>query len=158
MPIDVNKRESYIIIGNGVSGTNLTNPLHLPVPTTLPFSDEFLVDAERSAATGALIAQQIGRKQYKSEIGWAFMDNRTMWGMNRWFETFGYFFYMKYFSHSDGKIKIHRFYRGNAKQATPGTEQETIDGVVVPRKYFDVGYSVIDMGEQNVIIVQTLGI
>lgn len=156
MPINTNT--DYIEIGTGVNtvDNSLINPLILPAPHGLGFADNFLVDAGRNA-NATMIIQQIGRTQFKSNISWSRMTNRKFWELNRWFQKYGYVFYLKYFSHTDGKVKIHRFYRGNMNDAKPSTEQEVIDNISVPRYYKDVGFSVIDMGEDNVIVVQTIG-
>ena len=150
MPI--NTKESYIEIGTGVnSDKSLKNALQLPAPVELPATNEFLVDAWRNAY-GAAAIQQIGRTQYKTEIKWAKLDNKKWWEINRWFEKYGYVFYMRYFSHTDGRVKIHRFYRGNQTQATPSSTTEILNGYSVPTHYKDCGFSLIDTGEKNVII------
>lgn len=153
MPI--NTKEDYIEIGTMLfEDGSLDNLLVLPAPTELPSSNEFLADANRNAI-GTMVLQQIGRTQYKTEISWASLDSEKWWEINRWFETFGYVFYMKYFSHTMGRIVVQRFYRGNVKSGTPSTKQKEIDGFLVPRKYHEVGFSVIDMGEDDVTIVKT---
>jgi hypothetical protein len=160
MPI--NTREEYIEIGTSIiddvaGGKTLANSLKLPVPTTFSTSDEFLADASRNSV-GTMIAQQIGRTQSTGEIGWMKMRNKTFWELNRWFRDYGYFFYLKYFSHTDGKVKIHRFYRGNMGKVNVGGEQETIDNIRVPMYYRDVKYSLIDMGEEEVYVLQELAV
>ena len=160
MPI--NTREEYIEIGtkviNDAAGNKiLANSLKLPAPTTMPASDEFLADAERNA-NGTMIAQQVGRTQYTTEIGWMKLRNKKFWELNRWFREYGYFFYLKYFSHTDGKVKIHRFYRGNMNKVNVGGEQEIIDNISVPMYYKDVSFSLIDMGEDEVYILQELAV
>ena len=110
MPI--NTRESYIEIGTSVNEDNtLNNVLQLPAPIELPSSNEFLADAYRNA-NGVMLIQQIGRTQYTTSIKWGHLTNKKWWAINRWFDTYGYVFYMKYFSHTDGKVKIQQFYRG----------------------------------------------
>ena len=160
MPI--NTKEEYIEIGTKVisdaAGNKiLANSLKLPAPNKIPASDEFLADAGRNA-NGTMIAQQVGRTQYTTEIGWMKMRNKTFWEMNRWFRNYGYFFYMKYFSHTDGKIKIHKFYRGTMNKVSVGGEQETIDNVRVPVYYKDISFGLIDMGEEEVYILQELAV
>lgn len=150
MPI--NTHESYIEIGTGVSGTNLLNPLQLPCPVELPSSDEFLVDAGRNA-DGTMLIEYIGRTQYSMQIKFARLKNSKWWEINRWFRDYGYVFYMKYFSHTDGKVKIHRFYRGNIDKGNPSSTTEIKNGIVVPTHYYNCGFSIIDMGEDDVKIV-----
>lgn len=148
MPI--NTRENYVEIGTSVNNDNsLSNSLKLPVPTSMPASNEFLADAGRNSL-GTMVIQQIGRTQYKTEISWDKIDNKTWWAINRWFELNGYVFYMKFFDHAVGKVKIQRFYRGNIKAPTPSFAQEVINGYSVPKYYSGAGFSIIDMGERNV--------
>jgi hypothetical protein len=150
MPI--NTKESYIEIGIGVNGDGtLKNPLQLPAPVDLPATNEFLVDTWRNA-NGSAVIQQVGRTQYKTEIKWARLDNKKWWEINRWFEQYGYVFYMRYFSHTEGRVKIHRFYRGNQTQATPSSTTEVMNGYTVPTHYYGCGFSIIDTGEKSVII------
>jgi hypothetical protein len=160
MPI--NTREEYIEIGTKVirdaAGNKiLANSLKLPVPTTLSVADEFLADASRNS-NATMIAQQVGRTQSAGEIGWMKLRNKKFWELNRWFRDFGYFFYLKYFSHTDGKVKIHRFYRGNMNRVKVGGEQETIDNIRVPMYYRDISYGLIDMGEDEVYVLQELAV
>ncbi len=150
MPI--NTKESYIEIGTGVSGTTLLNTLQLPCPVELPSSNEFLVDAGRNA-DGTMLIEQVGRTQYTMQLKWARLKNTDWWKINRWFDTYGYVFYMKYFSHTEGKVKIQRFYRGNIEKANPSSTTEKINGIVVPTHYYNCGFSIIDMGEDDVITV-----
>lgn len=156
MPI--NTREDYIEIGTSVNANKtLANTLLLPVPVELPSNDEFLADAWRNA-DGSLTYSQIGRTQYKTQIKWSRLKNKKWWEINRWFETHGYLFYMKYFSHTVGKVKIHRFYRGNIESATPSTTTEVIGGITVPTHYKNCGFSIIDVGDEDVYVIQTLGV
>ena len=156
MPI--NTKSDYVEIGTSVNPDfSLNNALLLPAPHELPFTAEFLVDAERNA-NGTMVLQQIGRTQWKTQISWQFLPNKKWWEINRWFESYGYVFYLKYFNHSDGRIKIQRFYRGNQEQATPSTETEIINGVCVPKKYRNCGFSIIDMGETDVIILTEMSV
>jgi hypothetical protein len=148
MPI--NTKESYIEIGTGVSGTELLNILRLPAPVELPTSNEFLVDAGRNA-NGTMMIEYVGRTQYTMQIKWARLKNIDWWKINRWFEDYGYVFYMKYFSHTDGEVKIHRFYRGNIEKGNPSSTTEVRADVVVPTHYYNCGFSIIDMGEDDVI-------
>ena len=150
--MSINTSSEYIIIG---TDENLNNSLKLPVPNSLPFSNEFMAEAERNA-DGTMAIQQIGRTQYVTEIKWSSLPNRTWWDINNWFETYGYVFYMKYFNHATGKIQIRRFYRGNISKATPSTTTETIQvkdenyqtvSCNVPKRYKDCGFNIIDMGE-----------
>lgn len=154
MPI--NTKESYVEIGSDINADGtLANVLHLPVPIEMPSANEFFVSAERNA-NGTMLIEQIGRTQYTSQIKWGNLPNKKWWEINRWFEDYGYVFYLKYFSHTDGRIKIHRFYRGNINKATPSPNQEVIDGISVPKYYSGCGFSVIDMGEEEVKIVKSL--
>ena len=150
MPI--NTKESYIEIGTGVSGNELLNTLRLPAPVELPSSNEFLVDAGRNA-NGTMMIEYVGRTQYTTQIKFARLKNTDWWEINRWFDTYGYVFYMKYFSHTEGKVKIQRFYRGNIEKANPSSTTEIRNGVVVPTHYYNCGFSLIDMGESDVITV-----
>lgn len=154
MPI--NTKDSYIEIGTSVSSNNeLVNKLQLPAPISIPGTDEFMADATRSSATGAMIINKIGRTQYKSTITWGSLPNTTWWKINRWFQKYGYVFYLKYFSHTDGRVKIHRFYRGNVTEPiTVGNV--VISGINVPEYYKGCGFSVIDMGENNVKVIKEL--
>lgn len=155
MPI--NTKSNYVEFGTGIAqdGVTLINSISLPAPHQLPFSPEFLVEAERNA-NGTMIIQQKGRTQYTTQLKWEFLPYDVWWRINRWFETYGYVFYFKYFSHYDGKIKIHRFYRGNIEKATPSGNTIKLKGYTVPKTYNNCGFSVIDMGETNVITVEDL--
>ena len=156
--MSINTRESYIEIGTSVNDNNtLNNVLRLPVPVELPSSNEFMANAERNA-NGVMFIQQIGRTQYTTSIKWASLNNKKWWEINRWFDTYGYVFYMKYFSHTDGKVKIRKFYRGNIDKGIPSTSTENLNGYIVPTKYKDCGFSIIDMGENETIIVAEMGI
>lgn len=155
--MSINTRESYIVLGTSINADNtLANALILPVPVELPSSNEFMADAQRNA-DGTMIIQQIGRTQYTTQIKWGNLKAEKWWEINRWFETYGYVFYMKYFSHTDGKVKIQRFYRGNIEKGTP-TGTQTKDGLTVPRFYNGCGFSIIDMGEDDVTVIQTLAV
>lgn len=156
MPI--NTKSDYIEFGTSINNDySLNNVLILPAPHQLPFTSEFIADANRSA-NGTMMLQQIGRTQYKSKIKWEFLPNKKWWRLNRWLESCGYVFYIKYFNHSDGRVKIHRFYRGNIENAEPSTETEMINGYRVPKRYHNCGFSVIDMGEYNQIVIAEMGI
>lgn len=156
MPI--NTRECYIEIGTGVNKDNtLINSLFLPVPIELPSSNEFMADANRNAA-GIMLIQQIGRTQYTAGIKWGRLKNKKWWEINRWFETFGYVFYMKYFSHTEGKVKIQRFYRGNIEKGVPSPTTEMMNGYAVPTHYTGHGFNIIDLGENNVITICEMGV
>ena len=156
MPI--NARESYIEIGTSVNADNtLNNVLQLPVPIELPSSMEFLADAGRNA-DGVMIIQQIGRTQYTTQIKFASLPNKKWWQINRWFDLHGYVFYMKYFSHTDGKVKIHQFYRGNIEKGIPSSNTEILKGYAVPKTYSGCGFSIIDIGEKDVIIVDEMAV
>ena len=153
MPI--NTKENYVEIGTMLfEDGSLDNLLVLPAPTELPSSNEFLAEANRRA-TGKMVIQQIGRTQYKTEISWSSLDSEKWWEINRWFERHGYVFYMKYFSHTMGRIVVQRFYRGNIKAGTPSAHQKSVDGFLVPKKYHGVGFSIIDMGEDDVTILKS---
>lgn len=153
MPI--NTKESYVEIGTRVfEDGSLDNLLVLPAPSELPSSNEWMAEASRSAA-GTMTIQQIGRTQYKTEISWASLDSEKWWEINRWFEKHGYVFYMKYFSHTMGRVVVQRFYRGNVKAGTPSTNQKNVDGFPVPQKYHGVGFSIIDMGEEDVTVLKS---
>ena len=150
--MSINTRESYIEIGTSLNADNtLNNVLKLPVPTDLPSSNEFMVDAGRNA-NGVMLIQQVGRTQYTTQIRWGRLPNKKWWEINRWFDTYGYSFYMQYFSHTEGKIKIHRFYRGNIDKGTPSTTVEVIDGYKVPTHYTGCGFSLIDIGDDVITI------
>lgn len=156
MPI--NTRESYIEIGTSVNDDNsLNNVLQLPVPIELPSSNEFLADAYRNA-NGVMLIQQIGRTQYTTSIKWGHLPNKKWWEINRWFEKYGYVFYMKYFSHTDGKVKIQQFYRGNIEKGIPSPNTETIDGCAVPKTYSGCGFNIIDVGAEDVKIIAEMAV
>ena len=156
MPI--NTRESYIEIGTSVNADNtLNNVLRLPVPVELPSSNEFLADANRNA-NGVLLIQQVGRTQTVMSIKWASLPNKKWWEINRWFDTYGYVFWMKYFSHTEGKVKIQKFYRGNIEKGIPSAQTEVMSGYTVPKKYSGCGFSIIDIGSDDVIIVKEMGV
>lgn len=149
----INTRECYIEIGSGVNKDNtLINSLALPVPIELPSSDEFMADADRNG-NGVMLIQQIGRTQYTTSIKWARLPNKKWWEINRWFEKYGYVFYMKYFSHTQGKVKIQRFYRGNIEKGSPSPTTEINKGYAVPTHYSGCGFNIIDLGESNVITI-----
>ena len=147
MPI--NTKESYIEIGTSFSNGVLENVLSLPAPIELPSSNEFLVDGGRNV-DGAMLIEQIGRTQYTTEIKWSRLPNKKWWQINRWFQENGYVFYMRYFSHTEGKVKVHQFYRGNIEKGAPSNTTENIDGYVVPTHYLGCGFSIIDMGTSSV--------
>ena len=154
--MSINTRESYIVLGTSVNNDNsLANPLELPAPIELPSSNEFMADASRNA-NGTMIIQQVGRSQYTTQIKWGNLQNRKWWEINRWFDTYGYVFYMKYFSHTDGKVKIQKFYRGNIEKGIPSSNTEILGGLAVPKTYKECGFSIIDMGEDDVITIQML--
>lgn len=156
MPI--NTKESYIEIGTSVNSDNtLNNVLQLPCPIELPSSNEFLVDAGRGA-DGVMLIEQIGRTQYTMQLKWGRLTNKKWWEINRWFDTYGYVFYMKYFSHTEGRVKIHRFYRGNIEKGTPSSTTETIQGYAVPTHYSGCGFSIIDIGDDDVIIENEMAV
>lgn len=162
MPI--NTRECYIEIGTAVNEADysLVSSLKLPAPIELPSSNEFLADAERNAS-GTMMIQQIGRTQYTTQIKFAKLTNKKWWEINRWFETNGYVFYMKYFSHTEGKVKIHRFYRGNIDKGIPSSTTEILRTdtgfeYAVPTHYKGCGFSIIDMGENNVKTVGEMSV
>jgi hypothetical protein len=150
MPI--NTKKCYIELGTSVNDDNtFENSLELPVPIELPSSNEFLVDAGRNA-DGAMLIEMVGRTQYTTQIKWARLENKKWWQINRWFETYGYVFYMRYFSHTEGRIKIHRFYRGNIEKGVPSNTVEVMNGYAVPTHYSGCGFSIIDIGDDDVII------
>lgn len=156
MPI--NTRESYIEIGTSVNEDyTLNNVLQLPCPIELPSSNEFFVDAGRNAS-GVLMIEQIGRTQYTMQFKWARLKNKKWWEINRWFQDFGYVFYVKYFSHTDGMVKIQRFYRGNIEKGNPSSTTEVMKGYTVPTHYIGCGFSLIDIGEKNVIIISEMAV
>lgn len=152
--MSINTKESYCVIG---TDENLSNALLLPAPTQLPFSNEFMAEAERTSS-GVMIIEEIGRTQYTTEIKWSTLPNKTWWKINRWFETYGYVFYMQYFNHATGMIKTQSFYRGNVTKATPSTVTELMNGVIVPKTYKDCGFNVIDMGEDDIIVHQEMSV
>lgn len=153
--MSINTKESYIELGTNINGYTLENVLQLPAPIELPSSNEFLVDAGRNA-DGVMLIEQVGRTQYTTQIKWARLTNKKWWEINRWFETFGYVFYMKYFSHTEGRVKIHKFYRGNIDKGIPSNTTEKINGYVVPTHYSGCGFSIIDIGDDDVIIEEEL--
>jgi hypothetical protein len=154
----INTKESYIEFGTSVNADySLNNVLRLPAPSAAPFAPQFLADAGRNAA-GTMIYQAIGRTMYKTNFTWAFLKNKDFWKMNRWFESYGRVFYAKFFNHTTGKVQIQRFYQGTPADVTPNSQQEIIDGISVPVSYRNVSFSVIDMGEFDVIDVQQLGV
>lgn len=154
----INTKEDYIEIGTSVNEDySLGNVLRLPAPIELPSTNEFLVEGGRNANAEMLI-QQVGRTQYKTEVKFGKLKNTKWWEINRWFDTFGYVFYMKYFSHTEGKVKIQKFYRGNMVSATPSTTLETMNGYSVPTHYYNGGFSVIDIGAEDVIIVTEMAV
>jgi hypothetical protein len=156
MPI--NTRESYIEIGTSVNADyTLNNVLQLPCPIELPSSNEFIVDGGRNA-NGVMMIEEIGRTQYTMQMKWAKLTNKKWWEINRWFQNFGYVFYVKYFSHTDGMVKIHKFYRGNIDKGNPSNTTEVMNGYVVPTHYTGCGFSLIDIGEENVIIVSEMAV
>lgn len=143
----INTKENYIEIGTSINEDNtLNNSLKLPAPVDLPSGNEFLADAGRNG-DGVMLIQLIGRTQYTTSIKWASLPNKKWWEINRWFETYGYVFFMKYFSHTEGRVKIQRFYRGNMEKGVPSSETENIGGYLVPKRYKNCGFNIIDMGE-----------
>lgn len=154
----INTKDCYIVIGTEVGADyELKNPLYLPVPIELPSSDEFMVQAERNA-NGAIMLEQVGRVQYTTSIKWGNLPAKKWWEINRWFAEHGYVFYMKYFSHTDGRVKIQRFYRGNINKGVPSPNTEIIKGYAVPKSYSGCGFSIIDMGEEDVLIISDLAV
>lgn len=156
MPI--NTQSDYIEFGTSINPDNtLNNSLILPAPNSIPFSNEFMASAERNG-NGTMMIQQIGRTQYTFSITWKSMKNTLWWKLNRWLEENQYVFYAKYFNHSTGKIQIQKFYRGNIEKATPSPHTEIINGYNVPAKYYDCGFSVIDIGDSSVITIHEFGV
>ena len=156
MPI--NTKESYIEIGTSVNANNtLNNVLQLPCPIELPSSNDFFASIEPNA-NGASMIEQIGRTQYTMQLKWQRLTNKKWWEINRWFDSFGYVFYVKYFSHTDGMVKIHKFYRGDIDKGNPSSTTEVMNGYVVPTHYNGCGFSIIDIGEENVIIVSEMAV
>lgn len=154
--MSINTRENYMEIGTSVNSDNsLANSLQLPVPTTLTVAPQFLADAGRNAG-GTMILQQIGRIQYTGKATWAKLTNKWHWKINRWFETYGMAFYLKYFDQNTGMVKIQRFYKGAAADVSPSETTEDINGYKVPTHYKNYMLSFIDMGEDDVIIVESL--
>lgn len=156
--MEINTKENYIELGVTLNSDNTLNgAIQLPAPHSMPSSNQFMVQAERNM-NGTMLIQQVGRTQYTTKIQWDFLRNKTWWKINRWLESCGYVFYMKYFNHATGKVQIQRFYRGNITSAMPSSATEIINGFVVPKYYHDCGFSVIDMGEANVQTLQALGV
>jgi hypothetical protein len=158
LQVPINTKESYIEIGTEISDNgDMANRLVLPAPTELPSSNEFLAEASRNSV-GTMVIQQIGRTQYKTEISWSKIKSEKWWEINRWFEEHGYVFWMKYFSHTMGRIVAQRFYRGNIKTGSPSKNQKAVQkGEVVysiPESYSGVGFSIIDMGEEKVKVFE----
>ena len=92
MPI--NTKNNYIEIGTAILANNeLKNKIQLPAPISIPATNEFMAEANRSNASGIMIINQIGRTQYKSTITWGTLKNKTWWAINRWFDKYGYVFY-----------------------------------------------------------------
>ena len=152
----INTREDYIELGTSVNPDNtLNNVLVLPAPIEVPSSNEFMAEAERNT-DGVSTIQQIGRTQYTTSIKWSSLPNKKWWQINRWFETYGYVFYMKYFSHTEGKVKIHKFYRGNIEKGIPSTTTEVLNGYTVPTKYKGCGFNIIDIGDDDITIVEEM--
>ena len=152
MPI--NTRESYIEIGTGYDASTyeLYDTLRLPVPNELPSGNTFLYEKYESAI-GSLMIEERGRTQYTTQIRWSRLKNTDWWKINRWFDNHKYVFYMKYFNHTDGKVKIHKFVRDEKVTALPSKSIEYKGGYAVPTHYLDCGFSIIDMGESDVITV-----
>ena len=157
MHTPINTRTDYIEIGTSVSGTTLQNALLIPAPISVPASDEFSAEANRNA-NNVMTIQEVGRTQYTTSVRFGKLANTKWWEINRWFRTHGYVFYMKYFSHTDGCVKIHKFYRGNIEKATPSAEQEIRNGYSVPKYYTGCGFNIIDMGDDDITIVQEITI
>lgn len=156
--MSINTRESYIEIGTSVNLDNTLNDvLMLPVPNELPSSNQFLADAGRNA-NGTMMIQQIGRTQYTTSIRWATLPSKKWWEINRWFDEHGYAFWMKYFSHTDGRIKIQQFYRGNVEEGVPTGNTVMMKGYAVPASYKGCGFNVIDIGDENVIILEEMDV
>lgn len=155
---EILRKESYIVFGTAVNEDySLQDALYLPAPHKLPSSNQFMVEAERNA-NGMMMIQQVGRTQHKAEFKWEFLKNTKWWELNRWLDYHGYVFYAKYFNHSEGRVKIQRFYRGNVTNATPSSNTEIINGYTVPTRYHDCGFSVIDMGEDRIITVAEMAV
>lgn len=156
--MSINTKESYIEIGTSVNDDNtLENVLRLPAPNELPSGNEFIVDGGRNAV-GVMFIEQVGRTQYTTGIKWESLPSRKWWEINRWFESYGYVFYMKYFSHTEGRVKIHRFYRGNVEKGEPAGPVEIVGGYAIPSRYKGCGFNVIDMGEDDVSLIYEVSI
>ena len=65
---------------------------------------------------------------------------------------------MKYFSHTDGKVKIQQFYRGNVEKDIRSPQTDIMDGYAVPKKYSGCGFNVIDIGADDVIIISEMAV
>lgn len=156
MPI--NTKASYIELGTGVNADGtLANSFSLPAPNSLGASNEYLVEAERNA-NGMMIIQQVGRTQYVSNFSWSKLRNTVWWGINRWLDANGMVFYIKQLEHTTGKVTISKFYRGNVGKASPSTVTEIKSGVLVPAYYLNCSINFIDMGEDNVTVVQEVSL
>lgn len=154
--MSISTRTSYVILGTEIDQNgNIYNTIELPAPVNLSFSDEFVADAERNADVSAMV-QMKGRTQYTTSLKWLKLKNTKFWELNRFFENCGYVFYMKYFSHTDGKVKVQQFYRGNMEKATPSAHTEVIQGETVPTYYLNVGYNVIDMGRFDTVTIKSM--
>ena len=153
MPI--NTKSDYIQL-SPTSNFSSGDVLRLPAPTDMSFSNQHLENAERNPATGTMLMQIIGRTQYKQPLTFTKLKNRQFWELNRWLDRYGYQFYCRYFSHTEGRIKIQRFYSGSMQDAKPSKTTEIIQGICVPKFYKDVTLTIIDMGEATVITEREL--
>ena len=149
--LKINTRTDYIEIGSSYTkdqeiGT-LKNKLVLPAPKSIPFTSEFMVDATRNTKA-QMILRQVGRTQHKGTISWNALPCQQVWEINRWFEKHGYVFWIRYFCHPVGKVLVQQMYRGDMNAINPSTNQIKINGLSVPEKYFDYGFSIIDMGKK----------
>ena len=141
----------FIYFGTAVSGNNLSgNTISIPFPSTGTFETARAVNSARNA-NNVVVGQMVGRSVDKQNMTWSVLPKETWWGINRWIETNGMFFYCKYFAHNTGKWMIRRFYCGDPKCDPFKIDADT----GYPAVYLNCTLNVIDMGEDFSRVVST---
>lgn len=144
----------FLYISPSVSGGELSGDiLAVPFPSKATFETARAVDSARNA-NNVVVGQMVGRAVDKQSMTWNVLPCASWWRINRWLESHGMFFYVKYFAHNTGKWMIRRFYCGNPKCDPFKIDPEN----GVPDVYTNCSINIIDMGESYSRTVSTVPI
>lgn len=144
----------FMYISDAVANGDLSGHiLAIPFPSSGTFETSRAVNAARNAQN-VVVGQMVGRAVDKQNMTWSVLPCDMWWSINRWFETYGMFFYCKYFAHNVGKWRIRKFYCGD-----PKCDPFKIDAATgVPAYYRECSVNVIDMGDTYSATVSTVPI